>query len=90
MSAFKLPFFVPLLVLAILIVQHVPAHSFPFSWNSVDQFPTHRYLLGIVNGVPSNEGEWPMIASIQYDGARHYCGGTVWNANHILTAAHCV
>lgn len=49
----------------------------------------------IVGGTQSTEGNWPWVVSLQdssasntYDG--HYCGGTLINANWVLTAAHCV
>ncbi|CAK9805102.1 TRYP7 [Anthophora plagiata] len=43
----------------------------------------------IVNGVNVNPGEIPYQVSLQTRGS-HFCGGSVLNANYILTAAHCV
>ncbi|XP_076748628.1 chymotrypsin-2-like [Xylocopa sonorina] len=43
----------------------------------------------IVNGQDVKSGEIPFQVSLQKNG-RHFCGGSVLNANYILTAAHCV
>ncbi|CAI6243061.1 unnamed protein product [Periconia digitata] len=42
----------------------------------------------IVGGQAASAGQFPYIVSIQVSG-RHYCGGTLLNANTVLTAAHC-
>lgn len=42
----------------------------------------------IVGGTEAPIGQYPWMASIQYSGG-HYCGGTVADSTHILTAAHC-
>ena len=50
------------------------------------QLPQLRIIRG---DVVTDNSEWPFMASIMYN-EHHYCGGTVWNAKHILTAAHCM
>ncbi|KAF2818518.1 trypsin-domain-containing protein [Ophiobolus disseminans] len=42
----------------------------------------------IVGGVAAAQGDFPFIVSIQRSGS-HFCGGTLLNANTVLTAAHC-
>lgn len=42
----------------------------------------------IVGGVTAVQGDFPFIVSIQRSGS-HFCGGTLLNANTVLTAAHC-
>ncbi|CAK9825264.1 TRYP7 [Anthophora retusa] len=43
----------------------------------------------IVNGENVKPGEIPFQVSLQTRGS-HFCGGSILNANYILTAAHCV
>jgi len=44
-----------------------------------------------VGGRPAHEGEFPYEVSLRrtYNN-KHFCGGTLINPNHILTAAHCM
>ena len=42
----------------------------------------------IVGGEPAAAGDFPYIVSLQRNG-RHFCGGSLLNANTVLTAAHC-
>ncbi|UJR32148.1 hypothetical protein I4U23_019615 [Adineta vaga] len=42
----------------------------------------------IVNGQPVNSYVWPWIVSLQNRGS-HFCGGTLIDAFHVITAAHC-
>ncbi len=47
----------------------------------------------ILSGHPSSEGDWPWHAAIFHSSKQsieYKCGGTVINADVILTAAHCV
>lgn len=43
----------------------------------------------IVGGVEANKGEFPWIAGL-YKRGRHFCGGSLIDETHVLTAAHCV
>lgn len=52
--------------------------------------PVSTRGLRIINGHDAIPGAWPWIASIQYDGFSHFCGGTLLNEKWVLTAAHCV
>jgi hypothetical protein len=42
----------------------------------------------IVGGVAAAQGDFPFIVSVQI-GGRHDCGGTLLNANTVVSAAHC-
>jgi secreted trypsin-like serine protease len=42
----------------------------------------------IVGGVAASQGDFPFIVSMQRSGS-HICGGSLLNANTVLTAAHC-
>jgi len=42
----------------------------------------------IVGGTAASAGDFPFIVSLQRSGS-HFCGGTLLNANTVLTAAHC-
>uniref|UniRef100_A0A1B6D1R4 Phenoloxidase-activating factor 2 n=1 Tax=Clastoptera arizonana TaxID=38151 RepID=A0A1B6D1R4_9HEMI len=43
----------------------------------------------IVGGQNADPGEWPWIAAL-FNGGRQFCGGSLIDETHILTAAHCV
>ena len=43
----------------------------------------------IVGGKPSGQFNWPFICALFKDGVQS-CGATIINANHAITAAHCV
>jgi trypsin len=43
----------------------------------------------IVGGTAAALGEFPFIVSVQTSSGSHFCGGTLLNANTVLTAAHC-
>ncbi|KAH7141753.1 trypsin-like cysteine/serine peptidase domain-containing protein [Dactylonectria macrodidyma] len=43
---------------------------------------------GIVGGEAAASGDFPFIVSLSQSGS-HFCGGTLINANTVLTAAHC-
>ncbi|XP_053975998.1 trypsin-1-like [Hylaeus volcanicus] len=50
-----------------------------------------RFDPRIINGEKVQIGEIPYQVSLQNKGSnRHFCGGSVLNANYVLTAAHCV
>ncbi|KAF2635171.1 trypsin [Massarina eburnea CBS 473.64] len=62
--------------------------ALPFSWAAaLPQLYTMEH--GIVGGVPANVGDYPYIVSIQQEGVGHFCGGSLLNANTVITAAHC-
>jgi len=42
----------------------------------------------IVGGEPAVAGDFPFIVSLS-EGGSHFCGGTLINANTVVTAAHC-
>ncbi|KAF2444876.1 insect inhibitor with A fungal trypsin [Karstenula rhodostoma CBS 690.94] len=44
--------------------------------------------VNIVGGTAAAAGDFPFIVSLQVSGS-HYCGGTLVNANTVVTAAHC-
>ncbi|XP_063220612.1 proclotting enzyme-like [Bacillus rossius redtenbacheri] len=43
----------------------------------------------IVGGQNADLGEWPWIVAL-FNGGRQFCGGSLVDKTHILTAAHCV
>ena len=43
----------------------------------------------IVGGTIAPTGAWPWLVSMRYGGS-HTCGGSLINANWVITAAHCV
>lgn len=42
----------------------------------------------IVGGVAAVAGDFPFLVSVQLSGS-HFCGGTLLNANTVVSAAHC-
>ncbi|XP_066930366.1 chymotrypsin B-like [Clytia hemisphaerica] len=46
----------------------------------------------VINGVTSQEGQWPWQAQIKRTvfGEQHHCGGTLIHPMYVLTAAHCL
>jgi trypsin len=44
----------------------------------------------IVGGTQAANGEFPFMVSLQTPGGFHFCGGSILDATHVLTAAHCV
>ncbi|KAK7421167.1 hypothetical protein QQX98_002296 [Neonectria punicea] len=45
--------------------------------------------INIVGGEQASPGDFPFIVSISRRGGSHFCGGSLLNANTVLTAAHC-
>jgi trypsin len=68
----------PALVLAAPTPQD-PDYTFPDDTTPVDD---------IVGGTAASSGEFPFIVSLQQSGS-HFCGGSLLNANTVITAAHC-
>ncbi len=66
--------------------------------NSVEVSPDATVTPYIVNGSDASVSDFPSMASlfidrIDYDGKPSegaYCGATILNPTHILTAAHCI
>jgi len=48
----------------------------------------HTDVSQIVGGVPAVQGDFPFIVSLQQGGS-HFCGGSLLNANTVITAGHC-
>lgn len=45
----------------------------------------------VAAGIPARAGEFAAIVSVQSVGERqHICAGTLVDARHVLTAAHCI
>ncbi|XP_025090052.1 serine protease 30-like [Pomacea canaliculata] len=46
----------------------------------------------IVGGRPAKRGQYPWVVKLdtEKDNISYSCGGTIWDYNHILTAAHCI
>ncbi|KAF1832667.1 trypsin-domain-containing protein [Decorospora gaudefroyi] len=51
-------------------------------------FPEDTPVDDIVGGTSAASGEFPFIVSLQRGGS-HFCGGSLLNANTVVTAAHC-
>uniref|UniRef100_G1MUK4 Peptidase S1 domain-containing protein n=1 Tax=Meleagris gallopavo TaxID=9103 RepID=G1MUK4_MELGA len=43
----------------------------------------------IINGQNAVSGSWPWQVSLQTRSGSHFCGGSLINANWVVTAAHC-
>ncbi|KAF3042682.1 hypothetical protein E8E12_007228 [Didymella heteroderae] len=50
--------------------------------------PTPQDSVDIVGGTTAQAGDFPFIVSLQRSGS-HFCGGSLLNANTVITAAHC-
>ena len=50
--------------------------------------PTPQDSVDIVGGTAAAAGDFPFIVSLQSSGS-HFCGGSLVNANTVITAAHC-
>jgi secreted trypsin-like serine protease len=70
-------FFVALALPAFCIAAAIPQE---FTWDGPQE--------DIVGGEPAPAGAFPFIVSLQKSGS-HFCGGSLLNANTVVTAAHC-
>lgn len=59
--------------------------SFPLQSNELEIDPNFRVL----GGSTATQGEFPWQVSLQ-SSRGHFCGGSILDERHILTAAHCV
>ncbi|XP_072165247.1 trypsin-2-like [Diadema setosum] len=46
-------------------------------------------LAKIIGGTNAKRGNWPWQAQLVLKGSGHYCGGTLVDEYHVLSAAHC-
>uniref|UniRef100_A0A1B0DRA1 Uncharacterized protein n=1 Tax=Phlebotomus papatasi TaxID=29031 RepID=A0A1B0DRA1_PHLPP len=49
-----------------------------------------KWFPRIIGGTPAVMGEFPGKVSVQSRLGSHFCGGTLIDLSHILTASHCV
>merc|ERR1712117_626883 len=58
---------------------------------SVDE--SNRFMVHgsprLVGGEPAEPNQFPYQVSFQYKFGGHFCGGMVYDENHVITAAHC-
>ena len=55
----------------------------------VTPYDQYKAFFYIVNGFEAVPHEYPFMAALMNRG-RQFCGGSLIDDNHILTAAHCV
>jgi len=69
----------------------IPNRKIVYDKDGQDQEAVDRLSpeLRINGGKNADKNEWPWIAGI-YKNGRQFCGGSLVDATHILTAAHCV
>lgn len=63
---------------------HLPLPAFDMRTGTVAFMPR------IVGGTRAHEGEFPAKVSLQSRQGFHFCGGTLIDLQHVLTAAHCL
>jgi len=73
---------VPALVYGAAIPQEQDLPEFNWDESSPD-------TSDIVGGVAASQGDFLPIVSVQLAGLGHLCGGTLLNANTVVSAAHC-
>ena len=71
-------------------IVHNRENQYKVNYNNNNDYDYHDHnLMRIYHGQPSRQGKWPFMVAIYYDGKQH-CGGSIWNQDTILTAAHCL
>ena len=43
----------------------------------------------MIGGEDTEITDWPFMVSLQSTSGSHFCGGVLFDATHVLTAAHC-
>ena len=67
----------------------VTAASFAFATPRASVENDPRIDARIIGGNEVSRGKYPFMASLQFDG-QHFCGGSLYRRNVVITAAHCV
>jgi hypothetical protein len=73
-------------VLSLLMALAMPALSLAAA---IPQDDFHIDAAQIVGGTAAASGEFPYIVSLQTSSGSHFCGGSLLNANTVITAGHC-
>lgn len=96
-------FWIQLLILAGAAIPFVASHTTNSTANKDDEYILPRLPLPkynekgeilffprIVGGSVAGLGEYPGKVSLQQRNGNHFCGGTIIDQTHVVTAAHCV
>ncbi|CAF4477741.1 unnamed protein product [Rotaria socialis] len=62
-------------------------HAFTCGQSSIK--PNDLSSTKIINGTEARPHSWPWIVSLQHPLLGHFCGGSVIDANYVISAAHC-
>ncbi|KAH7089599.1 trypsin-like cysteine/serine peptidase domain-containing protein [Paraphoma chrysanthemicola] len=73
---------------SILVALAAPALIYGAAIPQDDPFGWDENSEDIVGGVAAATGDFPFIVSVALSGS-HFCGGTLLNANTVISAAHC-
>lgn len=96
-------YWIQLLILAGAAIPFVASHTTNSTANKDDEYILPRLPLPkynekgeilffprIVGGSVAGLGEYPGKVSLQQRNGNHFCGGTIIDQTHVVTAAHCV